>query len=283
MLIRTKTAGKVGFSGRWLLAAAFCAASALAFGVTPASADVLEDIKRDGRLLVGVTDNSPPFSSRNMGDKVSVGYDVDLAELIAQRLGVPMVQVTLRNQDRISFLMEGKVHLVAVGMSRTAERAKSIDFSYAYLDSPHKIIVRKDANLTSMHQLADRTLALNKGASVDDELKAAVPTIKLVNYDNYELCFQAVKGRRVDAFLADQVLLLAMAQKDSNPDDYMLIPDYDGPRTSGFGLPKGEARFKAFVNATLLDMEASGRAESLFGKWFGGTKRSFRIVPDKDY
>jgi polar amino acid transport system substrate-binding protein len=246
----------------------------------PASADLLDQIRQDGKLLVGVTDSSPPFSSRKDGETMSVGYDVDLAEQVAKRLGVQPVQVTLRNQDRINFLKDGKAQIVAVGMSRTAERAKSIDFSYAYLDSPHKIIVRKDAKLTSMFQFADRTLALNKGASVDDELKAAVPTIKLVNFDNYDLCFQAVKERRVDGFLADQVLLLAMAEK-AGPDDFMLVPDYDGPRTSGFGLPKNEPRFKEFVNATLLELESSGEAQKIFDKWFTGAKRTFRIAPDK--
>jgi polar amino acid transport system substrate-binding protein len=248
---------------------------------TAALADRLDDIKARGKLIVGVTDSSPPFSFRQPGQSTSVGYDVELTERLAQRLGVAVEQVTLRNQDRISFLQEGKVDVVAVGMSRTPERAKQIDFSYAYLDSPHKIIVRKDANLTSMQQLAGRTLALNKGASVDEELKAAVPTIKLVNFDNYEACFAAVKERRADSFLADQVLLLALAQKDPSPDDYMLVPDYTGPRTSGFGLPKNEPRLKEFANATLLDLEASGEAERIFARWFGDMKREFRIVPDK--
>jgi polar amino acid transport system substrate-binding protein len=266
------TAGSKAIAG--LLAVVFYAWS------LPTSADLLDQIRKDGLMIVGVTDSSPPFSSRSATETTSVGYDVDLAEKVAQRLGVKTAQVTLRNQDRISFLKDGKAHVVAVGMSRTAERAKSIDFSYAYLDSPHKIIVRRDAKLTSMFQFADRTLALNKGASVDDELKAAVPTIKLVNFDNYDLCFAAVKDRKVDGFLADQVLLLAMAEK-AGAADFMLVPDYDGPRTSGFGLPKNEPRFKDFVNATLLDLEASGEAEKIFAKWFSGAKRTFRIAPDK--
>ena len=249
--------------------------------VSSAQADLLEKIKADGVLLVGVTDSSPPFSSRGPGQAQSVGYDVDLANRVAAKLGVKVQQVTLRNQDRISFLQEGKAQLVAVGMSRTAERAKSIDFSYAYLDSPHKMIIRKDSGITSMHQLAGKTLALNKGASVDDELKAAVPTIQLVNYDNYALCFQAVKEKRAMAFLADEVLLLSMAQSDPNPADFILVPDYIGPRTSGFGLPKNEPRFKEFVNATLMEMEASGEAEKIFAKWFPGAKRAFKITPDK--
>ncbi len=259
----------------------FLVGLAACLALTPAHADLLDKIKADGVLLVGVTDSSPPFSSRATGESLSIGYDVDLAGRVAEKLGVKVQQVTLRNQDRISFLQEGKAQLVAVGMSRTVERAKSIDFSYAYLDSPHKIIIRKDSGITSMQQLAGKTLALNKGASVDEELKAAVPTIQLVNYDNYELCFQAVKDKRAMSFLADEVLLLSMAQRDAKPDDFMLVPDYIGPRTSGFGIPKGEPRFKEFVNATLMELEASGEADKIFAKWFPGAKRSFKIVPDK--
>ncbi len=253
----------------------------LLLSLAPAQADLLDKIKTDGVLLVGVTDSSPPFSARKSGEAESTGYDVDLAKRVATKLGVKIQQVTLRNQDRITFLQEGKAQLVAVGMSRTAERAKSIDFSYAYLDSPHKIIVRKDSGITSMNQRAGNTLALNKGASVDDELKAAVPTIQLVNYDNYALCFQAVKEKRAMSFLADEVLLLSMAQNDPKPDDFMLVADYVGPRTSGFGIPKNEPRFKAFVNEALIELETSGEADKIFSTWFPGAKRSFKIIPDK--
>src|SRR5712672_2463984 len=54
----------------------------------PASADKLDDVKARGRLLVGTSDTSPPFSARENG-KV-VGYDVDLAARVAKRLALPM-------------------------------------------------------------------------------------------------------------------------------------------------------------------------------------------------
>lgn len=270
----------MGMRAGWVAVSTVAGLSAF-LCLSPARADLLDKIKAGGVLLVGVTDSSPPFSSRKPGESESAGYDVDLAQRVAARLDVKLQQVSLRNQDRIRFLQDGKVHLVAVGMSRTPERAKSIDFSYAYLDSPHKIIVRRDSGIASMSQLAGKALALNKGASVDEELKAAVPTIQLVNYDNYDLCFQAVKERHATAFLADEVLLLSMAQREQNPDDFILIPDYIGPRTSGFGLPKGEPRLKDFVNATLLELEASGEVSKIFAKWFPGAKRAFKIVPDK--
>ena len=106
----------------------------LAIGLTaPAAADKLDDIKARGRLLVGVTESSPPFSFRDDGKGI-VGYDVDLAERVAKSLGVATEKIAIINAERIAALQQDRVDLVAVGMTRSKGRAKDIDFSYAYLD-----------------------------------------------------------------------------------------------------------------------------------------------------
>jgi polar amino acid transport system substrate-binding protein len=262
------------------LSSALVAAALLAVSFLPAHADQLDDIKARGRLLVGVGDSTPPFSFVQPGQDKAVGYDVDLAERLAHSLGVPAIQVMTKNSERIPFLQQGKVDIIALGMTRATNRMNEMDFSYAYLDSPHKIIIRKDSGLTSIKQLAGKQLALNKGASVDAELKEAVPTLAIVNFDDYAACFAAVKEKRVAAFLADRVVLLSLAQKDGRPEDFTLLDDYDGPRTAGFGLRKGEAGFKTAVNKFLLDLEASGEAAKIYASWFGPTRGSFRITPD---
>ena len=260
--------------------AALAAICLLALPMSAARADELDEIKARGTLLVGVGDSTPPFTFVKPGETKAVGYDVDLADRLAKHLGIPAVQVMLKNSERIPFLQERKVDVVAVGMTRAANRLNDMDFSYAYLDSPHKIIIRKDSGLTSIKQLAGRKLALNKGASVDAELKQAVPTLEIAYFDDYAACFQAVKDKKVAGFLADRVVVLSLAQKEGAPDDFTLLADYDGPRTAGFGLRKGETRFKEVVNKFLLDLEASGEAAKIYAGWFGPTRGSFRIQPD---
>jgi polar amino acid transport system substrate-binding protein len=76
------------------------------------------------------------------------------------------------------------------------------------------------------------------------------------------------------------VLLWAYAQKSGAPQDYMMIPDYDLPRTAGFGIKKDEPRFTAFVDDVLLDLEKSGDAEGIFNAWFAPVKRPFTIKRD---
>jgi polar amino acid transport system substrate-binding protein len=261
----------------WIcLLASIVAAMAL---TTPASADKLDDVKARGRLLVGVTESSPPFSYLVPGKGI-VGYDVDLAERVAESLGVKTEKIAIINADRIPALQSDRVDLVAVGMTRSKGRAKDIDFSFAYLDSPHMVLVRKDSGIAHIAQLAGRKLALVKSASVDAELKAAVPTMQIVFFDDYNGAFAALAAGSVDGFLADKMLLLWFAQKSAHPEDFTLMGDYQLPRTAGFALKKNEPRFLDFVNRTLLKLEASGEAAKVYDTWFAPVPRTFRIQPD---
>jgi polar amino acid transport system substrate-binding protein len=244
-----------------------------------ANAGKLDAIQTRGKLLVGVTESSPPFSYRD-GAKGIVGYDVDLAGQVAKRLGVAMAKVVIINADRTSALKQDRVDLVAVGMTRAKNRAGDVDFSYAYLNSPHMILVRTASGIKHISDLASRKLALVRSASVDSKLKAAVPTMQIVYFDTYDAAFAALQNGSIDAFLADKMLVLWFAQKSGHAADFALIADYQLPRTSGFALKKDEPRFRDFVDRTLLDLEASGAATKIYDAWFAPLPRDFRIAPD---
>src|SRR5258708_345299 len=159
-----------------------------------ALADKLDDVKARGRLLIGTSDTSPPFSSRENG-KV-VGYDVDLAARVAQRLALPMETISIVNADRIPALQQDRVDLVASGITRAENRKKDVGFSLAYLVSPHKVLIRRDGGIATVGQMAGRKLALVKSASVDAELKAAVPTLQIVFFEDSASCFKARPANR---------------------------------------------------------------------------------------
>jgi polar amino acid transport system substrate-binding protein len=248
-------------------------------GLERRPAGKLDEIVARGSLLVGVSESSPPFSFRD-GARGIVGYDVDLATEVAKQLGVGAVKVPIINAERISALKQNRVDLVAVGMTRAKSRAGDVDFSYSYLDSPHMILVRKDEGIARIGDLAGRKLALVRSASVDAKLKAAVPTMRIVFFDDYAAAFAALAQRRVDAFLADKLLVLWFAQKSGHPSDFTLINDYKIPRTAGFAVNKGEPKFLDFVDRTLLDLESSRRAAKIYDNWFAPVPRTFRIQPD---
>ena len=252
---------------------------------TPASADRLDDVKARGKLIVGVSDTTPPFSFRRSGENTVVGYDIDLVRRVAQRIGVGVETVSVSSAERIPLLQEGKLDFVATSMTRTPARLRDIDFSVIYFVTPHAVIVKKSSGITSVRQLAGRKASSASTSTAGENLKEVVSDVNLVYVKDYAIAFAALKDGSVDAFTTDETVLRAIVQQDGQPGDYVFLPDFTKSRNVGFAMKKDEPRFKDMINRALLDIETSGEASKIFETWFGpGTdmpmKRAFRIQPD---
>ena len=124
--------------------------------VLPATAERLDEVKVRGKIIVGVSDTTPPFSFKRPGESEHIGYDIDLVRAVAKRLGVALETVSLSSAERIPMLKNGQVDFVATSMTRTPERLHDVDFSVIYFVTPHAVIVKKSSGITSVHQLAAR-------------------------------------------------------------------------------------------------------------------------------
>ncbi len=265
------------------LPSTLAAISALMMLAAPAAADRLDEVKARGKLIVGVSDTTPPFTFKK--DGAHVGYDIDLVRAVAKRLGVTVETVSLSSAERIPLLKDGKVDFVATSMTRTPERLKDIDFSHIYFVTPHAVIVKKSSGITSVHQLAGRKASSASSSTAGGNLKEAVPTVEIVYVRDYAISFDMLKDGKVDAFPTDESVLRAIVQQSGKPDDYLFLSDFTKSRNVGFALKKDEPRFKDAINRALLDVEASGEAAKIFEAWFGPgsadpTPRKFKIQAD---
>jgi polar amino acid transport system substrate-binding protein len=253
--------------------------------VLPATAERLDEVKARGKIIVGVSDTTPPFSFKRPGESEHVGYDIDLVRAVAKRLGVGVETVSLSSAERIPMLQQGKLDFVATSMTRTPERLREIDFSLIYFVTPHAVIVKKSSGITSVQQLAGRKAASASTSTAGGNLKEVVPSVDIVNVRDYAVAFAALKDGSVDAFPTDESVLRAIVQQDGHPDDYHFLPDFAKSRNVGFALKKDEPRFKEAINRALLDIEETGEAARIFDAWFGPDsqepmQRSFKIRPD---
>ena len=253
--------------------------------VQPAAADRLDDVKARGKLTVGVSDTTPPFSFKKPGETTVVGYDLDVVHAVAKRLGLPVETVSVSSAERIPMLKDGKLDLVATSMTRTPERLGEIDFSFIYFVTPHAVIVRKSSDITSVHQLAGKKASSASTSTAGPNLKEVVPNVDLVYVRDYAIAFGLLKDGKVDAFPTDETVLRAIVKQDGHADDYVFLPDFTKSRNVGLALKKDEPRFKDAVNKALLDVEASGDAAKIFDAWFGPQSqepmaRKFKIQAD---
>src|SRR5207249_337614 len=140
-------------------------------GVTAARADVLDDIKKKGVLVVGSKADYRPFGFLDPSGKI-VGFEPDLAADVAKRLGVKLELVPVVASNRIQFLQQGKIDLLIATMSDTPERRKIVDIVEPdYYASGTNVLVKKSEKLKSWEQLKSKKVCLIQGSFYNKELQ----------------------------------------------------------------------------------------------------------------
>jgi len=144
------------------------AASMALLSVMPAKAD-LSDILSSGTVKIGVPESFPPFGALGAEGEYE-GYDIDVANLVAENLDVELELVPVTSKQRIPFLETDRVDLVISSMGANPERAKSIWFSSAYAPFFSGAFAAADKSIMSPMDLAGMKVGLTGGTLEDLEL-----------------------------------------------------------------------------------------------------------------
>ncbi|TWD57319.1 amino acid ABC transporter substrate-binding protein (PAAT family) [Agrobacterium vitis] len=251
---------------RTLLAAIGLSVASLVASV-PAHADALSDITARGTLRVAVPQDFPPFGSVST-DMQPLGYDIDTAKLIADKLKVKVELVPVASANRIPYLQTNKVDLVISSLGKNPDREKVIDFSDAYAPFYNGVFAPADIAIKTAADLAGKTVGVTRGAIEDLELTKIAPadaTIK--RYEDNNGTISAFLSGQVEAVATGNVVAAAILAKNppKRPEPKFLIknsPCY-------IGLNKNEPALLAKVNAIIAEARKDGSLNKISEKWLG--------------
>jgi polar amino acid transport system substrate-binding protein len=250
---------KVSFAAALMMSGAV-----LGLAANAAHADAIDDITKAGVLNVGVFADFPPFSSAS-ADMSLKGYDMDVAQYLADTLKVKLVPVPVTGQNRIAYLTEHKADLLmSVGYSK--ERAEVIDFAAAY--APYYIAVIGPAALSvkTSDDLAGKSIAVNRGTLEDTSLtKAAPASADIKRFDNYNSVIQAFIAGQTELMVVGndvgaQVLARQEALKPEQKFQLMTSPSH-------IAVNKNEPRLKQMINDAIAKMQADGKLNESSKTW----------------
>lgn len=229
-----------------------------------ASADALEDIKSGGTIDVGIFSDFPPFSSAS-ADMSIKGYDVDVAQKIADALGVKLNLVGITGQNRIAYLNDDRVDiLMSVGYSK--ERAEAIDFAAAYAPYYIAVIGPADLKVIGKEDLADKTIAVNRGTLEDTSLTEAAPASATIQrFENYNAVIQAfISGQTQLMVVGNDVGAQVLARQDQlKPEQkFQLLTS-----PSHIAVRKGEEGLKKAVDEAIAKMVSDGTLDASSKEW----------------
>jgi polar amino acid transport system substrate-binding protein len=234
-------------------------------GVNAAGADVLDDIKKKGVLVVGTKADYRPFGFLDPSGKI-VGLEPDLAADVAKRLGVKLELVPVVASNRIQFLQQGKIDMMIATTSDTPERRKIVDFIEPnYYGSGLNVFAPKSAGIKTWEGLRGKKVCLIQGAFYNKELQEKYG-VDGVAFPGTAEVYTALKNGNCVAFAYDDTAIVGEMQKPEwsayeMPLDSILFVPW------GIAVKQGEKGLADMMAKTTVEWHKSGFIQDLEKKW----------------
>lgn len=230
----------------------------------------VEAIKERGKLVVGVKFDTKLFGLKDPASGNVEGFDIDISKAIAKHIlgdenAIELKEVT--SKTRIPMLNNGEIDMIVATMTITEERKKEVDFSDVYFQAGQSLLVKKGSPIKGIEDVTkDTTILGSKGATSVKNIKEKVPGVKVLEFDNYQDAFSALKAGQGDALTTDDAILYGMSAQDPN---YEVVgkPFTDEPY--GIAIQKGNSEVVKAVNDTLAELKESGEYDAIYTKWIG--------------
>lgn len=231
----------------------------------------LQKVKENGKLVLGLDDTLAPMGFRDDNGEI-VGFDIDLAREVANRLGVELEAKPIDWSSAILSLKKGDVDVVWNGFAVNESRKQQVNFTKPYLYNRLMIAKYSDRDdINSKEELKGKIVGVQSGSSnyetlVNDPVSKEIKEIR--QYDSYVNAFLDLEAKRIDAVIVDEIVARYYISKENA--DFTLLEDK--PITSQYlsvGLRKTDTELLNAIDKALDDMRADGKAAEISTKWFG--------------
>ncbi len=234
------------------------------------SKSALETIKQKGKLVVATSPDYAPFEFQALldGRNQVVGADIDMAQAIADELGVKLVISTMSFDNILTSLHTGKADLAIAGISATDERKEVFDFSIPYYENKASFLIRK-ADLDKykdLNSLASASIAAQKGTVPESMVKEQLPEAKLVSLSNMGEAVNELQSGKVDAVHMDEPVALSYATKNSDLQVASVSLTMNEGEANAVAIRKGNEDLKEVVDKVIQKLKDEGTYQSYLEK-----------------
>ena len=258
-------------SGVALVAAAFAVGTAHA-------EDTLKKIKDTSSVTMGVRESSGALAY-TLGDGKYTGFHYDVCQHvladIQKQLGLAKLDIKYQpvtSQNRIPLVQNGTVDLECGSTTNNATRQKDVAFAPTLYVEEVRIAVKANSGITSIAQLANKTVATTTGTTSVQLLRkheraTGVDFKELFGKDHAD-SFLLLESGRADAFVMDGQILAGSIAKAKSPADFKIVGEVLSVEPIGIMMRKDDPAFKKAVDDSVRNMIKSGEVAKLYDKWF---------------
>lgn len=244
-----------------MLCVSMAAAVLAGCGAKEEAAAPAEGTEEGGVLLMGTNAEFPPYEYYE-GQEV-VGIDVDIAQAVAEKLGMELEVEDMAFDSLIAALSSGKVDMVAAGMTVTEERLASVNFSDTYATGVQSIIVKEDSEIASADDLTGKTVGVQLGTT-GDIFAEDIENGTVERYNKGMEAVQALSQGKIDAVIIDNEpakVFVSEVEGLKILDEAFAIEDY------AIAIAKEDTELLEKVNAALAELKEEGTLQAIVDKY----------------
>ncbi len=255
------------------------AAPSVAQGAAFEAGTTMAALQSAGTLKVGTKFDQPLFGLKGL-DGNPVGFDVEIAKIVAAKLGIPADKITYTetpSKIREDVIVNKQVDMVVATYTINDARKQKISFAGPYYVAGQDLMVKADNTaITGPDTLktAKARVCSVSGSTPAKNIEKYVDAGNIVLFDVYSKCADALRNGQVEAVTTDNVILSGLV--DSSQGAFKLVGKTFTQEPYGIGITKGDTKFCEFINKALADSVADG---SYAAAWTGTAGKVQGAVP----
>lgn len=220
-------------------------------------------------LVMGTSADYKPFEYVDTANGPEIiGFEVDIADYIANELGYDLEIKDMDFNSLITALKADKIDFVMSGMTPTDERRKSVDFTNTYYSSINIFLTNKDSNFTSIDDLNGKTVGVQTATIQEKlalELKESGLDIEIESMNRVPELVQELKSGRVDGIIMEDAIALSYLQANEE----FVADDIFEHTEEGYAIAtKKDSELTDKMNTVIDEMIENGKMDELKDKWF---------------
>ena len=237
---------------------------------TDSSQSAVDAIKQKGKLVVATSPDYAPFEFQALvdGKNQVVGADIDMAQAIADELGVKLEISSMSFDNVLTSLQTGKADLAIAGISATDERKEVFDFSIPYYENKMSFLVRKTDldKYKDLSNLASANIAAQKGTVPETMVKEQLPNAQFTSLTNMGEAVNELQAGKVDAVHMDEPVALSYAGKNSDLVVATATLTMKDGEANAVSIKKGQSDLKAVVDKVIQKLKDEGTYQTYLEK-----------------
>lgn len=238
---------------------------------------VLDRVVTQGLLKVAMSGSQQPFNFVYGKKQSVIGFDVDLAEALAQIMNVRLEVIRMPFGELIAAVEDGRADMVISGLTITAGRTRNVSFIGPYMLSGKSMLasakVVSELKTPAAFNSAGVKLVALKGSTSESLVQQELPNASLTSVASYDEGVELLLAGEVNGMVADMPILALTRQRHRDANLQLITPPLS-VEPLGIAIARGDEQFANLLRNYMLVFEKTGLLLRLHKKWFeiGGSK-----------